>query len=115
LRKKFLRVFETPMKFRLLLKSFDNDIISLASQQIYELLNSTESSLRGVVALPIQIKRFCVLRSPHIDKDSREHFEVRLYKRIVDFSTASPSVLNTLFKADFPAGLLCSFKMIDEH
>jgi len=68
------------MKFRILLKSFDNDLINLASQQLRSVLLKTECNITGVVALPTKIKRFCVLRSPHVDKDSREHFELRLYK-----------------------------------
>ena len=101
------------MKFRILLKSFDNDLISVASQQMYNLLTKTECSVKGIVALPTKKKRFCVLRSPHIDKDSREHFEVRLYKRIVDLSTNSPVVLDHLLKMEFPAGLSCSLKMLE--
>ena len=86
------------MKFRILLKSFNNDIIKLASEQLRTTLLKTDCELNGVVSLPIKIKRFCVLRSPHIDKDSREHFELRLYKRFIDISTISPSILDLLLK-----------------
>ena len=74
------------MKFRILLKSFDNDLINLACQQLRSTLIQTECKLAGVVALPTKIKRFCVLRSPHVDKDSREHFEIRIYKRFIDIN-----------------------------
>jgi small subunit ribosomal protein S10 len=100
------------MRFRILLKSFDNDIINLASEQLRTTLLNTECDVKGVVSFPIKIKRFCVLRSPHIDKDSREHFELRLYKRFIDLSTTSPSILDSLFKTDLPAGVACSLKMI---
>lgn len=100
------------MKFRILLKSFDNDIINLASEQLRVTLLKTECDVNGVVSLPIKIKRFCVLRSPHIDKDSREHFELRLYKRFIDITTTSPAILDLLLKTELPAGVACSLKMI---
>jgi small subunit ribosomal protein S10 len=100
------------MKLRILLKSFDNELINLASQQLGNNLLNTECTLKGVVALPIKIKRFCVLRSPHIDKDSREHFELRLYKRFIDLETNSSSVLDILLKTELPPGISCSLKII---
>ena len=103
------------MKFRILLKSFDNDLINLASQQLRLTLLKTECSLKGVVALPIKIKRFCVLRSPHVDKDSREHFELRLYKRFIDLDTTSPSILDLLLKTELPAGVSCSLKILENN
>ncbi len=102
------------MKFRILLKSFDNDLIELASQQLRSTLLKTECTLNGVVSLPTKIKRFCVLRSPHIDKDSREHFEIRLYKRFIDVTLLSPSILDLLLKTEFPAGVSCSLKIISK-
>jgi small subunit ribosomal protein S10 len=103
------------MKFRILLKSFDNDLINLASQQLRLTLLKTECNLKGVVALPIKIKRFCVLRSPHVDKDSREHFELRLYKRFIDLDTTSPSILDLLLKTELPAGVSCSLKILENN
>ena len=101
------------MKFRILLKSFDNELINLASQQLRATLLKTECNLKGVVSLPTKIKRFCVLRSPHIDKDSREHFELRLYKRFIDINTTSPSILDLLLKTELPAGVSCSLKILE--
>jgi small subunit ribosomal protein S10 len=100
------------MKFRILLKSFDNDLINLACQQLRSTLIQTECKLAGVVALPTKIKRFCVLRSPHVDKDSREHFEIRIYKRFIDITTDSPSILDLLLKTELPSGVACSLKII---
>lgn len=102
------------MKFRILLRSFNNELINLASQQLRSTLLQTECQVNGVVALPTKIKRFCVLRSPHIDKDSREHFEVRLYKRFIDITTDSPSILDLLLKTELPAGVSCSLKIIEQ-
>lgn len=101
------------MKFRILLKSFDNDLIDFASQQLRSVLLKTECKLKGVVSLPIKIKRFCVLRSPHIDKDSREHFELRLYKRFLDLDNSSSSIIDLLLKTELPAGVACSLKIIE--
>jgi len=102
------------MKFRILLRSFDNELINLASQQLRGTLLQTDCKVNGVVALPTKIKRFCVLRSPHIDKDSREHFEVRLYKRFIDINTNSPSILDLLLKTELPAGVSCSLKILEQ-
>ena len=101
------------MKFRILLKSFNNEVINLASEQLRNTLLKTDCQLNGVVALPTKIKKFCVLRSPHIDKDSREHFEVRLYKRFIDLKANSPAVLDALLKTELPAGINCSLKVLE--
>ena len=100
------------MKFRILLRSFNKDLINLASQQLRTTLIKTECNLAGVVSLPTKIKRFCVLRSPHVDKDSREHFEIRIYKRFIDINTTSPAILDLLLKTELPAGVSCSLKVL---
>jgi small subunit ribosomal protein S10 len=100
------------MKFRIFLRSFDNEFINIASEQLSLALKKSDSEISGVVALPIRIKRFCVLRSPHVDKDSREHFELRLYKRFFDIETISPSVLDLLLKIELPSGVSCSLKIL---
>ena len=102
------------MKFRILLRSFDNDLINLACQQLRSTLNKTECKVSGVVSLPTKIKRFCVLRSPHVDKDSREHFEIRIYKRFIDITTESPTVLDLLLKTELPSGVSCSLKVLQK-
>jgi len=101
------------MKFRILLKSFDNELINHASLELSNTLAKTECVVNGVVALPTKIKRFCVLRSPHVNKDSREHFELRLYKRFVDISTNSPAILDLLLRTELPAGIACSLKILE--
>jgi small subunit ribosomal protein S10 len=101
------------MKFRILLKSFNNDLIETACVQLSGALFNSECKLNGVVSLPTKIKRFCVLRSPHIDKKSREHFEVRLYKRFLDLTITSPNVLDLLLKTELPAGVSCSLKILE--
>jgi len=100
------------MKFRIVLRSFQNDLIATASQELRKTLLNTDCKVTGTVALPTRIKRFCVIRSPHIDKDSREHFEVRHYKRFIDINTNSPSVLDLLLKTELPSGVSCSLKVL---
>lgn len=100
------------MKFRILLKSFDNSFINMASEQLRNTLVKSECEIAGVVALPTRIKRFCVLRSPHVDKKSREHFELRVYKRFIDINTISPSILDVLLKTELPSGVSCSLKIL---
>jgi small subunit ribosomal protein S10 len=99
------------MKFRIFLKSFDNNLINSASIDLKQILLKMNCSITGIVALPIKIKRFCVLRSPHIDKDSREHFEIRLYKRFFDINTSSTNILDTLLKIELPTGVSSSLKV----
>ena len=100
------------MKFRLFLRSFDNDLIQVASKELLLTLSKTDCTVSGIVALPLKIKRFCVLRSPHVDKDSREHFEIRLYKRFMDITTTSPTIFDFLLKTEIPAGVSCSLKIL---
>jgi small subunit ribosomal protein S10 len=100
------------MKFRLFFRSFDNGFIQSASEQFLFLLNKNECKISGIISLPIKIKRFCVLRSPHVDKDSREHFELRLYKRFLDIETTSPSILDSLLRMELPSGVSCSLKIL---
>lgn len=98
------------MKFRIFLKSFDNNLINAASIDLKQILLNANCSINGIIALPTKIKRFCVLRSPHIDKDSREHFEIRLYKRFFDITTSSNNILDILLKTELPVGVSCSLK-----
>jgi small subunit ribosomal protein S10 len=100
------------MKFRILLRSFDNDFIQAASEQLRSILLTGDCTVSGAVALPTRIKRFCVLRSPHVDKDSREHFEIRLYKRFLDIDTNSSSIFNLLLQTELPSGVSCALKVL---
>jgi small subunit ribosomal protein S10 len=103
------------MKFRIFLRSFDNNLLHLASTAIKETLMKSDCELSGTVSLPLKIKRFCVLRSPHIDKDSREHFELRLYKKFLDAKTHSLSLFDSLLKVELPSGVSCSLKILDQN
>lgn len=100
------------MKLRFVLKSFDQSLLKEALEELSLILANTNCSVSGSISLPAERKRFCVIRSPHIDKDSREHFELHLYKQFFDLSFENPESLNLLLKANLPAGIACFLKVI---
>ena len=74
----------TRQKVRIILKAFDHKMLDLSTGQIVETAERTGARVAGPVPLPTHIRRFCVIRGPHVDKDSREHFEIRTHKRLID-------------------------------
>ncbi len=98
-------------KIRISLKSFNHKLIEQACNLIKISLNSKKFSkkLYGPVSFPTKKKKYCVLRSPHVDKDSREHFEIRLYKKLIDIHTDGSDIFNILFILNFPAGVSVNF------
>ena len=71
---------------RITLKAYDHRVLDLSAQQILEAAERTGAAVAGPIPMPTNIRRFCVLRSPHVNKKSREHFELRIHKRIIDRS-----------------------------
>jgi small subunit ribosomal protein S10 len=100
------------MKLRIFFKSFDKQKINFISQNLQKFLISQNYSVSGVIALPIKIKKFCVLRSPHVNKDSREHLEIRSYKQFIDITTESLSIFNLLLNFQIPAEVASSIKIL---
>jgi small subunit ribosomal protein S10 len=100
------------MKFRIFLKSFKNILIDNSVENIKKNLLDTTCKFSGLISLPIKIKRFCVLRSPHVNKDSREHFEIRIYKKFFDITTISIDCLEKLLKTELPSGVNLTLKML---
>ena len=93
-------------KIRVRLESFDHELLVSSCQKIVSTLQNTPINSIGVVTLPTCKRIYCVLRSPHVDKDSREHFEIRIHKRILEiYYDSEVSVLNLLSKADLPPGI----------
>ena len=103
---------QTNAKIRVRLESFDHELLVSSCKKIVTILQNTPLNSIGVVTLPTRKRIYCVLRSPHVDKDSREHFEVRQYKRFIDLNTESPSILDLLLKTELPAGVVCSLKIL---
>ena len=92
-------------KMRIVLKSFDHKSLDLSAVQIVDAAELTGASVRGPVPLPTTIKRFCVIRSPHVDKDSREHFEIRTHKRLIDILKTTSKTVDAMTRMSIPAGV----------
>ena len=96
----------TNAKIRVRLESFDHELLVSSCQKIVKSLQNTPLNSIGVVTLPTKKRIYCVLRSPHVDKDSREHFEIRVHKRIIDiYSDSEMPIFDLLSKADLPSGV----------
>ncbi len=102
------------MKFRITLKSFNKNLINQTLNQIVNNLKKNNYKIDNVISLPLKIKRFCVLRSPHVNKDSREHFELKFYKKFLDVEINTLSILDTLLEQEIPAGISCTLKVISK-
>jgi len=98
-------------KIRIILKAFDHRILDLWAGQIVEAAERTGAQVAGPVPMPTTIKRFCVIRSPHIYKDSREHFELRTHNRLIDILDPSPKTIDSLTRLNVPAGVHIAMKM----
>ncbi|HEV3155806.1 MAG TPA: 30S ribosomal protein S10 [Candidatus Baltobacteraceae bacterium] len=92
-------------KIRIRLKAYDHKLLDKSAEQIVETAKRTGAFVSGPIPLPTEINRFCVNRSPHIDKKSREHFEMRTHKRLLDILNASPRTMEALMRLDLPAGV----------
>ena len=98
-------------KIRIILRSFDHRILDLSAVQILEAAERTGAQVAGPIPLPTSIKRFCVIRSPHVDKDSREHFELRTHKRLIDILEHTSKTIDALTQLNVPAGVDISIKL----
>lgn len=92
-------------KIRIRLKAYDHEIIDQSTKKIVETVVRTEATIRGPVPLPTEKHRYTVIRSPHKDKDSREHFEMRIHKRLLDILEPTQQTLDALMKLDLSAGV----------
>jgi len=98
-------------KIRIKLKAFDHRILDQSAAQIVEAAEQTGAKVVGPVPLPTHIKKFCVNRGANIDKDSREQFEIRTHKRLIDIEEPSSRTIDTLTKLDLPAGVDIEIKL----
>ena len=92
-------------KIRIRLKAYDHEIIDQSTKKIVETVVRTQASVRGPVPLPTEKHRFTVIRSPHKYKDSREHFEMRIHKRLLDIVEPTGKTVESLQRLDLPAGV----------
>ena len=92
-------------KIRIRLTAFDHRLLDKSSRGIVETAKRTGANVIGPIPLPVKINRYTVLRSPHVNKKSREQFEVRSFKRLLEISEPSSQTVNQLMKLDLPAGV----------
>ena len=95
-------------KIRVKLESFNHELLNSSCSKMMSIIQNIQLNYVGIVKLPTQKRIYCVLRSPHVDKDSREHFEIRTHKRILEIyynSENDDSLFDLLSKADLPSGV----------
>ena len=98
-------------KIRIKLKSFDHRLLDKSAKEIVETAKRTGAKIRGPIPLPTYIEKYTVLLGPHIDKKSREQFEMRTHKRLLDIVEWSPQTVDALMKLDLPAGVDVEIKL----
>ena len=101
----------TGQKIRIRLKAYDHEVIDQSTKKIVETVLRTQAEIRGPVPLPPEKHRYTVVRSPFKDKDSREHFEMRIHKRLLDILEPSPKTVDALQRLDLPAGVDIEIKI----
>ena len=98
-------------KIRIRLKSYDHEVIDSSARKIVDTVMRTGAKVVGPVPLPTEKNVYCVIRSPFKDKDSREHFEVRTHKRLIDIHSPTPKTVDSLMRLDLPAGVDIEIKL----
>ena len=96
---------------RIRLKAYDHRVLDTSAKEILETAKRTGADVRGPIPLPTRIEKFTVLRSPHIDKKSREQFEIRTHKRLMDIIDPTPQTVDELLKLDLAAGVDVEIKL----
>ena len=96
---------------RIRLKAFDHRVLDQSTSEIVNTAKRTGAQVRGPIPLPTRIEKFTVNRSPHVDKKSREQFEVRTYKRMLDIVQPTPQTVDALMKLDLAAGVDVEIKL----
>lgn len=98
-------------KIRIKLKAYDHRLLDQSVKEIVEIAQRTGARIAGPVPLPTKISRVTVLRSPHIDKKSREQFEIRTHKRLLDIYDPTPQTVDALMKLELAAGVDVEIKL----
>ena len=96
---------------RIRLKAFDHRVLDQSAREIVGTAQRTGAQVRGPIPLPTRIERFTVNRSPHIDKKSREQYEIRTHKRVLDIVDPTPQTVDALIKLDLAAGVDVEIKL----
>jgi len=98
-------------KIRIRLKGFDHKLVDQSAEKIVDTAKRTGAEISGPVPLPTKKNIYCVLRSPHVDKKSREHFEMRTHKRLIDILKPGQKTVEALMQLDLPAGVDIEIKL----
>ncbi|MEC9488439.1 MAG: 30S ribosomal protein S10 [Halanaerobium sp.] len=98
-------------KIRIKLKAFEHQVLDQSATKIVETARRTGADVSGPVPLPTRKEIFTVLRSPHVHKDSREQFELRTHKRLIDILNPTPKTVDALMRLDLPAGVNIEIKL----
>ena len=96
---------------RIHLRAYDNKILDLSTEEIVNTAKRTGAQVRGPIPLPNRIEKYTVLRGPHVDKKSREQFEIRTHKRLLDIIDPTPQTVDALMKLDLAAGVDVEIKL----
>jgi len=98
-------------KIRIRLKAYDHNLVDESAKKITETVLRTEATIKGPIPLPTEIHRWTVVRGPHVHKDSREHFEMRIHKRLIDILEPTPKTVDSLMRLELPAGVEVEIKL----
>ncbi len=98
-------------KIRIKLRAYDHKLLDHSVKEIVETAQRTGARIAGPIPLPTKISRFTILRSPHVDKKSREQFEIRTHKRIIDIYDPTPDTIDSLMKLELAAGVDVEIKL----
>ncbi len=97
-------------RIRIRLKAYDHAVVDESARKIAETVVRTQAKIRGPVPLPTKIHRYTVIRGPHVDKTSREQFEMRIHKRLIDILEPTAKTVDALMRLDLPAGVEVEIK-----
>lgn len=98
-------------KIRIRLQAYDHRILDNSTLKIIDTVKRIGGKFSGPIPLPTEINKYCVLRSPHVDKKSREEFEMRTHKRLIDILDPAPQTVDALMQLDLPAGVDIEIKL----
>ena len=98
-------------RIRIRLRAFDHKLLDQSTKEIVDTARRTGARVAGPIPLPTRINRYTVLRSPHVDKKSREQFEIRTHKRLLDILEPTPQTIDQLMKLDLSAGVDVEIKL----
>ena len=101
----------TTERIRIKLKAFDHYLLDKSVKEIYDTAERNGSRVAGPIPFPTRIEKFCVLRSPHVNKKSREQFEIRTHKRLMDILEPNQATIDALMKLDLSAGVEVEIKL----